>query len=54
MFWLESVTVLLETAKTDTDSFIKSLEQEKFDANSLKNYGLFNQNVIDTLRSVFM
>jgi len=51
---LEGVTVLPETVKTDIDSFIESLEQEPFDANSLKNYGLSNQDVIDTLRRVFM
>ena len=50
---LESITVLPETVKTDIDSFIESLEQEPFDANSLKNYGLSNQDVIDTLRRVF-
>ncbi len=50
---LESITVLPETVKTDIDSFIESLEQEPFDANSLKNYGLVNQDVIDTLRRVF-
>ena len=48
-----SITVLPETVKTDIDSFIESLEQEPFDANSLKNYGLVNQDVIDTLRRVF-
>ena len=50
---LESITVLPETVKTDIDSFIESLEQEPLDANSLKNYGLVNQDVIDTLRRVF-
>ena len=50
---LESITVLPETVKTDIDSFIESLAQEPFDANSLKNYGLVNQDVIDTLRRVF-
>lgn len=51
---LESITVLPETVKTDIDSFIELLEQEPFDANSLKNYELDNQDVIDTLRRVFM
>ena len=51
---LEGVTVLTETVKTDIDSFIESLEQEPFDANSLKNYGLSNQDVIDTLSRIFM
>ncbi len=51
---LESITVLPETVKTDIDSFIESLEQELFDANLLKNYELGNQDVIDTLRRVFM
>lgn len=51
---LESITALPETVKTDIDSFIASLEQEPFDANLLKNYELGNQDVIDTLRRVFM
>lgn len=51
---LESITVLPETVRTDITSFIESLEQEPFDTNSLKNYGLSNQDVIDTLRRVFM
>lgn len=51
---LEGVIVLPETVKTDIDSFIESLEQEPFDANSLKNYGLSNQDVIDTLSRIFM
>lgn len=50
---LESITALPETVKADIDNFIESLEQDPFDANLLKNYGLSNQEVIDTLRRVF-
>lgn len=35
------------------DTFIPSLENEPFDDNSLKNYGLKNQEVIETLKRVF-
>lgn len=51
---LDSVTDLPDTVKRDIDSFIESLVYEPFDANSLKNYGLGNQDVVDTLRRVFM
>lgn len=39
--------------KMDMDTFIRTLEQEPFDDNSLKIYGLKNQEVIEVLRRVF-
>lgn len=51
---LDSVTALPDAVKADIDCFIESLEREPFDANSLKNYGLDNQDVIDALMRVFM
>lgn len=50
---LERATNLPETVKKDIDAFIESLEKEPFDMNSLKNYGLKNQEVIETLKGVF-
>ncbi len=50
---LESATILPSSVKTDIDTFIGTLEKEPFDANSLKNYGLKNQDVIEVLRRVF-
>ena len=50
---LERVTNLPATVKADIDAFIESLENEPFDANSLKNYGLKNQEVIEALKRVF-
>lgn len=35
------------------DTFIESMEKEPFDDNSLKNYGLKNQEVIEVLKRVF-
>lgn len=50
---LERVTNLPATVKADIDAFIELLENEPFDANSLKNYGLKNQEVIEALKRVF-
>ena len=50
---LENVTNLPHSVKSDIDIFIKTLEKEPFDANSLKIYGLKNQDCIDVLRRVF-
>lgn len=50
---LERVTNLPATVKADIDAFIESLENEPFDANSLKNYGLKNQEVIEALKRLF-
>ena len=35
------------------DTFIESLENESFDANLLKNYGLKNKEVVEVLKRVF-
>ena len=50
---LEKATNLPVSVKKDIDAFIELLEKEPFDANSLKNYGLKNQEVIETLKRVF-
>jgi len=50
---LESVDELPETVNEDINNFIELLEAEPFDANSLKNYGLNNQDVIEVLRRIF-
>lgn len=50
---LESVENLPTSVKSDIDAFIDSLEKEPFDANSLKNYGLKNNEVIEVLKRVF-
>ena len=50
---LETVTELPIAVRTDIDTFIDLLEQEPFDSNSLKNYGLKNDEVIDVLHKVF-
>lgn len=50
---LERAENLPVSVKTDIDTFIESLENEPFDANSLKNYGLKNQEVIEALKRVF-
>ena len=50
---LETITELPIAVRTDIDTFIDLLEQEPFDSNSLKNYGLKNDEVIDVLHKVF-
>lgn len=50
---LERAENLPVSVKADIDTFIESLENEPFDVNSLKNYGLKNQEVIETLKRVF-
>nr|WP_294525677.1 hypothetical protein [uncultured Blautia sp.] len=50
---LEKATSLPDTVKADIDAFIESLEGEPFDANSLKNYGLKNHDIIEVLKRVF-
>ena len=50
---LESISGLPTTAKGDIDAFIGSLEQEPFDSNSLKSYGLKNDDVIEVLHRAF-
>jgi hypothetical protein len=50
---LESVKNLPASVKTDIDAFIDLLVKEPFDNNSLKNYGLKNEDVIEVLQRVF-
>ena len=50
---LESVENLPFSVKADIDTFIGLLESEPFDDNSLKNYGLRNQEVIEVLKRIF-
>lgn len=50
---LESVENLPFSVKVDIDTFIGLLESEPFDDNSLKNYGLRNQEVIEVLKRIF-
>lgn len=39
--------------KKDIDTFIDSLEKEQFDDNSLRNYGLKNEEVMEVLKRTF-
>jgi hypothetical protein len=41
------------SVKSDIDTFIASLENDPFDDNSLKNYGLKNEEVIEVLVRTF-
>ena len=50
---LEKVTNLPNTVKKDIDTFIDSLEKEQFDDNSLRNYGLKNEKVMEVLKRTF-
>lgn len=50
---LENTANLPATVKLEIDTFIKLLEQEPFDENSLKKYGIENQEVVAALRRVF-
>lgn len=50
---LEDAKELPVSVKADIDVFIDSLEKEPFDDNSLKNYGLKNEEVIEVLSRVF-
>ena len=45
---------LPETVKEDIQIFIESLEQEAYDQNSLKMYGLKNLDIVDLLKKVFV
>lgn len=51
---LEPVVDLPETVKADIKFFIESLEQEPYDQNSLKMYGLKNMDIVDLLKRVFV
>lgn len=50
---LEKVEDLPTAVDADIHSFIDLLEQEPFDQNSLKIYGLKNENVVELLKQVF-
>ena len=51
---LEATKDLPQSVDKDIRSFIDSLEQDPFDSNSLKQYGLKNQDVIEVLRRVYI
>ena len=50
---LEKITNLPDAVKEDIDLFIRSLEEDPFDDNSLKNYGVKNKEVVERLKRVF-
>ena len=50
---LEKVEELPRTVDADIHSFIDLLEQEPFDQNSLKRFGLKNEDVMEVLKQVF-
>lgn len=50
---LENVSNLPASVKADISEFIASLSSEPFDSNSLRNYGLKNDEVISLLIRVF-
>ena len=51
---LEKVEELPTAVDADIHSFIDLLEQEPFDQNSLKRYGLKNENIMELLKKVFV
>ena len=50
---LEKVEELPIAVDADIHSFIELLNQELFDQNSLKRYGLKNEDVVELLKQVF-
>lgn len=50
---LEATKDLPQSVDEDIRSFIESLEQDPFDSNSLKQYGLKNQDVVELLKHVY-
>ena len=50
---LEKVEELPIAVDADIHSFIDLLEQEPFDQNSLKRFGLKNEDVVEVLKQVF-
>ena len=50
---LEKVEGLPIAVGNDIHSFIDLLEQEPFDQNSLKRYGLKNEDIMELLKKVF-
>lgn len=51
---LESIGELPEAVETDIRVFIDLLAQDPFDSNSLKTYGLSNDEVVEVLHRVFI
>ena len=51
---LESTGELPEAVETDIRAFIDLLAQDPFDSNSLKTYGLSNDEVVEVLHRVFI
>ena len=51
---LESIGELPEAVETDIRAFINLLAQDPFDSNSLKAYGLSNEEVVEVLHRVFI
>lgn len=51
---LESIGELPEAVETDIRAFIDLLAQDPFDNNSLKAYGLSNEEVVEVLHRVFI
>ena len=51
---LETVHELPVAVKSDISDFIDSLSFDPFDSNSLKNFGLKNEDVIELLNRVFI
>ena len=51
---LERVADLPETVDSDIQTFIDALEKEPFDQNSLKTYGLKNDDVVSLLKRIFV
>ena len=50
---LKETNNLPEMVKSDIDLFIADLENDPFDDNSLKNYGLKNEEVVAVLKKVY-
>ena len=50
---IKEVEELPIAVDADIHSFIDLLEQEPFDQNSLKRFGLKNENVVEVLKQVF-
>lgn len=50
---LNKTKTLPLSVKSDIDMFIESLTTNPFDSNSLKNYGLRNEDVIEILKRTF-
>ena len=51
---LERVADLPATVDSDIQTFIDALEKEPFDQNSLKTYGLKNDDVVSLLKRIFV